>query len=130
MDKMTNSKALNYIKTHYDLPKEIEDKVNAMIAALDKKNSNRKPTAKQIANEQVRHALIAYINANVGEGDGFTVSELIKRCEVVNGQNSQYVSAILRQGILAHEVSKHTVKRQTRFVPYDPKYDTDAKVEE
>lgn len=125
--KMTSRKALSYVLENCaDLPADVADKLNAMIAALDKKNgADRKPTAKQIANEQVRHALVAYINANAGDGDGFTVSELIKSSDIVNGQTPQYVSAILRQAVLACEVSKHTVKRQTRFVPYDPALDAD-----
>lgn len=116
-EKMTNRKALNYCLDNYDLPADVAEKLTAMIAALDKKsNSERKPTAKQTENAIVRAALVEYINENA-EGDGFTCSDLIKTCPAVEGQSNQKVSAILRQAVLAGEISKGTVKRKTYFAP-------------
>ena len=117
MTKMTNRKALEYVLSNCSIPAEVEDKLNAMIAALDRKSStDRKPTAKQTANADVRAALVEFINENA-EGDGFTCSDLIKVCPAVEGKSNQYVSAILRQAVLAGEVSKGTVKRRTYFAP-------------
>lgn len=117
-EKMTNRKALTYCLDNVpDLPAEVKDKLTAMIAALDKKSdAERKPTAKQTENESVRVAVVEFINANA-EGDGFTCSDLIKVCPAVEGKSNQYVSAILRQAVLAGEVSKGTVKRRTYFAP-------------
>ena len=116
-EKMTNRAALLYILEHYDLPADVRDKLEKMIAALDKKASaDRKPTAKQDENAAVRAALVAYINANA-KGDGFTCSDLLKVCPAVEGKSNQYVSALLRQAVLAGEVSKGTVKRRTFFAP-------------
>ena len=115
--KMTNRKALAYVVENCDLPADVAEKLSAMIAALDKKSTaERKPTAKQNENEAVRHALVEFINDNA-EGDGFTVSDLLKSCPIVEGKSNQYVSAILRQAVLAGEVSKGTVKRRTYFAP-------------
>lgn len=117
MDKMTNRKALEYAINHYDLPDAVAEKFNAMIAALDKKASaERKPTAKQTANEAVRVALVEFINENM-TGDGFTCADLLKMCPAVEGQSNQYVSALMRQAVLAGEISKGTVKRRTYFAP-------------
>jgi hypothetical protein len=116
-EKMTNRKALTYAIENCDLPAEVKEKFEAMVAALDKKNgTERKPTAKQTENEGVRAALVEFINANA-EGDGYTVSDLLKVCPAVEGKSNQYVSAILRQAVLAGEVSKGTVKRRTYFAP-------------
>ena len=115
--KMTNRKALTYVLDNCSVPADVADKLSAMIAALDKKSTGeRKPTAKQTANEVVRHELVDFICANF-EGDGFTVSDLVKECPIVDGKSNQYVSAILRQAVLAGEVSKGTVKRRTYFAP-------------
>lgn len=116
-EKMTNRKALTYALEHCDLPADVAEKFTAMIAALDKKSTaERKPTAKQSENEGVRAAVVEFINENA-EGDGFTCSDLIKVCPAVEGKSNQYVSAILRQAVLAGEVSKGTVKRRTYFAP-------------
>ena len=115
--KITNRKALTYCIDNYDLPSDVAEKLTAMVAALDKKASaERKPTAKQSENEGVRAALVEFINDNA-EGDGFTCSDLLKVCPAVEGKSNQYVSAILRQAVLAGEVSKGTVKRRTYFAP-------------
>ena len=116
-EKMTNRKALTYAIENCDLPTEVAEKFAAMIAALDKKSAaERKPTSKQTENEGVRAAVVEFINENA-EGDGFTCSDLIKVCPAVEGKSNQYVSAILRQAVLAGEVSKGTVKRRTYFAP-------------
>lgn len=115
--KMTNRIALTYAIENCDLPADVREKFVAMIAALDRKSSaERKPSAKQTANEGVRAAVVEFINANA-EGDGFTCSDLLKVCPAVEGKSNQYVSAILRQAVLAGEVSKGTVKRRTYFAP-------------
>jgi len=116
-EKMTNRKALTYAVEKCDLPADVREKFEAMIAALDKKASaERKPTAKQSENEGVRAAVVEFINENA-EGDGFTCSDLIKVCPAVEGKSNQYVSAILRQAVLAGELSKGAVKRRTYFAP-------------
>lgn len=116
-NKMTNRKALAFCIANYDLPTEVKDKLTAMIAALDKKASaDRKPTAKQDENAAVRAALVEYINENA-TGDGFTCSDLLKVCPAVEGKSNQYVSALLRQAVLAGEVSKGMVRRRTFFAP-------------
>lgn len=111
--KMTNRSALTFVMDNYDLPDEVHAKLTAMIAALDKKNgAERKPTAKQTENADLRAQFVAYINDHA-EGNGVTCGEIAKEC----GLSSQKVSAILRQAVLAGEISKGTVKRVTYFAP-------------
>ena len=116
-NKITNKMVLTYVRDNFDLPDGYAEKVESMIAALDRKNSaERKPTAKQTENEGVRAAVVDVINAN-SEGDGFTCADLIAQCPAVAGRSNQYVSAIMRQAVLAGEVSKGSVKRKTYFAP-------------
>lgn len=116
-NKMTNRKALEYVVNNCEIPADVQEKLNGMIAALDRKAGvERKPTAKQTENIGIREALVAYINENA-QGDGFTCSDLLKVCPAVEGKSNQYVSAILRQAVLAGEISKGTVKRRTYFAP-------------
>ena len=116
-NKMTNKMALNYVLENCELPNEISEKLTAMVAALEKKNSGeRKPTAKQNENAVVRAALVEFINKNA-EGDGFTCADLLAACPIVEGRSNQYVSALLRQAVLAGEISKGAIKRRTYFAP-------------
>ena len=118
--KMTNRKAINYVLSNCDVPTDVREKFEGMLAALDRKaTADRKPTAKQVENEGIREALVAFINANAGdtENGGFTVTELIKSVDVIADASNQKVSAILRQAILNGEIAKTSVKRHTYFCP-------------
>ena len=113
MTKTTDRSALTFVMENYVLPCEIYDKLTAMVAALDKKNgAERKPTAKQTENADLRAQFVAYINDHA-EGNGVTCGAIAKEFDL----SSQKVSAILRQAVLAGEISKGTVKRVTYFAP-------------
>lgn len=116
--KMTYAIAIDKALTG-ELTPEVVEKLEALKASLAKKSgAERKPTAKQTENAAVRTALVDFINDEFVEGsDGFTVSDLLKECPAVEGKSNQYVSALLRQAVLAGEVSKGTVKRRTYFAP-------------
>ena len=97
---------------------EVVEKLEALEAQLQKKaTAERKPTAKQTANAETRAALVNFINQNA-EGNGFTVTDLLKQCPEVEGDSNQHVSAILRQAVQAGEISKGSVKRRTYFAPF------------
>lgn len=115
-EKMTYVKAIeNAIQGN--LTTEVVDKLTALKQSLVKKaGAERKPTAQQIANENLRATLVEFINENA-EGDGFTVTDLLKQCPAVEGDSNQHVSAILRQAVQAGEISKGSVKRRTYFAP-------------
>lgn len=96
---------------------EVIEKLEALEASLLKKGAgSKKPTAKQEANAEIRAELVEFINENA-EGNGFTVTDLIKQCPAVEGDSNQHVSAILRQAVLAGEICKGSVKRRTYFAP-------------
>jgi hypothetical protein len=100
-----------------NLTTETIERLTALKVQLDKKaGAERKPTVKQQANETLRAELVEFINENA-EGDGFTVTDILKQCPAVAGDSNQHVSAVLRQAVQKGEISKGSVKRRTYFAP-------------
>ena len=123
MTRTTNRTALEYVLNNCTMPDEIREKVVAMLQAIERRSQvERKPTAKQTANAAVRSALVDFINT-YGQDGTLTVTDLINKCDVVNGKSHQYVTAILRQAWLNREISKRLVKRTAYFIPHDPSLD-------
>lgn len=121
MTKMTYVSAIDFVLNTYggmdDFNREAYDKLTALRDQIAKRASGeRKPTAKQTTNEAVRAQIVAFINDNMS-GDGFTCADLLKRVPELEDKSNQYVSALMRQAVLAGEVSKGTVKRRTYFAP-------------
>ena len=115
-NKMTYAQAVRRAIEGTVTPEVIE-KLEALEAQLQKKaGTSRKPTAKQKENAELQATLVEFINENA-EGDGFTVTDLLKECSAVEGGSNQHVSAILRKAVQAREISKGSVKRRTYFAP-------------
>ena len=112
-NKMTNKAALQYAIDNCALPADVAEKFEAMIASLSRKSTVRKPTAKQIENVGLREKFVDFINEHT-EGEGLTCGAIAKEF----GLSAQKVSAILRQAVLAGEISKHFAKRVTYFTPF------------
>ena len=113
--KTTYRSALTYaIENLTDAPAEVIEKLEAMIAQLDKKNAApKKLTAKQEANAVLSEIILDFLSAN---GDAsFTVSDLIKSIPECEGDTPQHVSALMRQLVQAGSVEKYTDKRRTYF---------------
>lgn len=113
--KITNRVALTYaIENLPDAPAEIREKWANMIAQLDKKNASpKKLTAQQEKNEGVKADLLAFLSDH--EGEGFTVSDLLKSVPACEGDSNQHVSALMRALVLAGSVEKYSEKRRTYF---------------
>jgi translation elongation factor EF-4 len=113
--KITNRVALTYaIENLPDAPAEIREKWANMIAQLDKKNASpKKLTAQQEKNEGVKSDLLAFLSAH--EGEGFTVSDLLKSVPSCEGDSNQHVSALMRALVLDGRVEKYSEKRRTYF---------------
>lgn len=91
IDKMTNRKALTYVMENFTLPTDVEEKLAAMLTALDKKSSGtRKPTANQIANEGLKEAILNAMEPN----HLYQVKELAK---LVSIESFQKCSALVKQ---------------------------------
>lgn len=117
---MTNSKTTNKTALLYaldnlpDAPADVREKWQKMVDQLDKKNAApRKLTAQQEKNEGVKADLLDFLSDH--EGEGFTVSDLLKTVPACEGDSNQHVSALMRALVLAGSVEKYTDKRRTYF---------------
>ena len=114
-EKMTNRKALVYaVDNLSDAPDEVIQKLLKMIEQLDKKNASpKKMTAQQEKNEGLKSVIAEFLSEN--EGEGFTVSDLLKAIPEFEGDSNQHVSALMRQLVQAGVVTKYSEKRRTYF---------------
>ena len=85
---------------------EIVEKLNGMIAQLEKKSgSERKPTATQVANEGYKALILDFLTS-----EKMTVSDIIKGIPEFDGFTPQKVAplvkALLEAGLLEKEVIK------------------------
>ena len=113
--KMTNRIALTYALDNLpDAPADVREKLSKMIEQLDKKNASpKKLTAQQEKNEGIKADLLDFLSDH--EGEGFTVSDLLKQVPACEGDSNQHVSALMRALVLSGAVEKYTEKRRTYF---------------
>ena len=107
MTKMTYGKALAYVLDNCTIPEDVSERLTTLAAQLAKKNgAERKPTAIQVANEGYKAAIVAFMTP----ATMYTVTDVIKGCEAVEGFSNQKVSALMRQleqeGVLEKVVDK------------------------
>ena len=114
-DKMTNRKALEIaIAAIGDTNADATAKLEKMIDQLDKKNAApKKLTAQQEKNIAMSGEVLDFLLDH--EGEGFTVSDLLKSVPVLEGDSNQHASALMRALVLAGSVEKYTDKRRTYF---------------
>lgn len=93
MDKMTNKKALVWVKENVpEMPTDVAEKIDAMIVSLEKKSASRKPTKVQEENIKLKDAI-----ANALTSDAKTVSEIISTVSELSGMNTQKVTPLMYQ---------------------------------
>ena len=88
-NKMTNVKALSYIMENCDLPQEISEKVENMIASL-----NRKSAKKLLANDNERALFVEVLNV-LKAHDKMTVSEIFRTMNNEAVESTQKVTGLL-----------------------------------
>lgn len=112
MEKMTYSKALaTVIATLAD--GEVKDKLVALKASVDKKNSaERKPNKEQLANDGYKAEILAGMEDNTL----YTISELQKNIPTLAEFSNQKVYALLRQLMECGKVVRKEEKRKAYFV--------------
>lgn len=113
--KTTNRVALTYAIEHLtDAPAEVIEKLENMVAQLDKKNANpKKLTAQQEKNEVIKVDILEFLTDHAGEG--FTVSDLLKSIPSIEGDSNQHISALLRALVADNRVEKFIEKRKSYF---------------
>ena len=79
---------------------------------LSKKNSGeKKPTAKQTANEVVKAEILDFMEVN----RLYTISELLKEVPSLEGCSNQYASSLVRQMVNAGVLVRTEEKRKAYF---------------
>ena len=114
MTKMTQKVALNYVVANCELPTEVREKIESMIASLEKKSAKsgeRKPTKTQIANEGFKEVILA----NMESGRLYTITELTKEMPFGEELSTQRVSALVRQLKDCGAVVRTEEKRKAYF---------------
>ena len=107
--KMTKVEMFKSLLENYDLTdKEIEF-INHEIELLEKKNGNRKPTAKQLENKAVGEDIIEYLTET---GEHLQIKEMIKKIPCLARKEDctpQYVMGIIRP---LHDKGNGIIKRE------------------
>lgn len=118
---MTNEKKLTKVDK-FTIIANIEDvKNNAMlsefvakeIALLTKKNSERKQTATQKANEALSAKILDFMTEH--EDQQFSVTDLLKQCEVCADLSNQKVTAIMNVLLENKAVERVVEKRKAYY---------------
>lgn len=112
-DKMTNRKALAYVMDNFELPEDVSEKIQGMIAQLDKKNgAERKPTARQLENQALTGVILNQMEDNVL----YTVDDIRKGFTGLPDDIScQRLSGILTKMVDAGTIVRTMDKRKPLF---------------
>lgn len=110
-NKTTYAAALNYILTNCELPAEIAERVEALKAQIEKRNSaERKPTKAQVANEGLKGEVLNALSAEPA-----TVTEIMAKSEVLAALSNQKVSALMNALVEEGKATKTVEKRKSYF---------------
>lgn len=111
MTKMTYVMALDVAIATVDNA-EVVEKLEALKASITKKNSaDRKPTATQKANAELKVAILDGMES----GKAYTITDLMKSVDALAELSNQRVSALVRQLVEAGSVTREEVKRKAYF---------------
>ena len=107
-DRYNELLAIEAVNTNPDLVAFIENELNL----LAKKNSaDKKPTATQVANEEIKNAILAYMKPD----EKYTVTDFIKSVPECADKSNQKISAMMIQLIEENKVQKIIEKRVSYF---------------
>lgn len=112
MEKLTYTKAIASVLNGEALTDEIRDKLEALKASLEKKSSaDRKPTAKQTENADIKTAILKGMKPNTQ----YTITDIGKAIPACADMSNQRISALVRQLMLDNLVKRTEVKRVAYF---------------
>ena len=115
MTKLTNVKAIEFVIANCtELPTEVVEKLEKMKASFEKKASGeRKPTATQKANEDLKDAILKYMEPNVLYSVGQLAKDVPELVKI--GASGQKVSALIKQLKDAGQIKRVEEKRKAFF---------------
>ena len=107
-DRYNELLAIEAVKNNPDLDAFINNELNL----LAKKNSaDKKPTATQLINEEIKNAILAHMKP----GEKYTVTDFIKSVPECADKSNQKISAMMIQLISENKVQKIIEKRVSYF---------------
>ena len=108
MTKMTYAQALE-IAINAVADGEVKDKLTALKAQIEKKNSaERKPTKAQVANDELRDKIVTLLKASAS---AMTASEIADAFGVSNQKITALMGRLLEDEVVTREV----IKRKAYF---------------
>ena len=116
--KMTNSMALEIaleVLKEIDTDKytEVIEKLDKMLVQVNKKSSaNRKPTATQVENENLKVKIAEYLTDT---GKRLTVSEMMKEIEGLEELSNQRVTSLVTSLYKEGKIDREVEKRKAYF---------------
>lgn len=114
MTKLTNVKAIEYVIANCELPAEVKEKLEKMKVSFEKKSSGeRKPTKTQKANEELKTAILNYMEPNVLYSIGQLTKEVPELVAIDASPNK--TSALITQLKNAGLVKRIEEKRKVFF---------------
>ena len=113
VEKMTNKKALTYVLDNCEIPADVADKLEGMLAQLEKRSTaERKPSARQLENETLKE----YILDAMEPDRLYSVGEMIKEFTFLPTDiTPQRVSALMTQLVGDNKVTREVDKRKVYF---------------
>lgn len=110
MDKLTNTKALDYVLENCDIPNDVREKLENIKGSYARKRTNTKPTATQEANALLVETIYEAMEDNVE----YTVSEIISKVDELHGMSTQKVAPLMKTLVATGRAEK-TEGRKTTY---------------
>lgn len=116
-NKMTNRKALEFVLSTYgeDLPKEVKEKCEGMVAQLLKKSASKSGSGKMTATQKANADLKTKILEHMVVGKGYLCSDMLTEFDFLDGMSTSKVSALVNQLVKDGKVEKASVKGRSYF---------------
>lgn len=90
---------------------EILQKLEHEIELLENKSNNKKPTAKQVANEELKELIL---NVLVTSGEPMIISDMQKANDILAGLSNQKISALIKQ-LRSEGKVKRTLEKKVAY---------------
>lgn len=116
-NKMTNRKALEFVLSTYgeDLPKDVKEKCEGMVAQLMKKSASKSGSGKMTATQKANADLKTKIYEAIDSLKAYTCSNLIAEFDFLNGMSTSKVSALVNQMVAEGKLTKTHEKGRSYF---------------
>ena len=114
--KMTKKELFAEILANYDLKDTHRELIEKTIDQLDKKSANagdRKPTAKQVENDNLKEKILEWLTDRPEEQ--FTITDLQKQVPFLADLSNQKVSSLVNKLVVNKVVEKAIVKGKSYF---------------